>query len=489
MRSRSDAAVATRSPVLAIALVGIGALTWFAFSPGLINADTVDMLQQAVSGAYHDWHSPAMTRVLAVIGTIGPAASMMLLIENAIFLLGLYLALSHLLSGTWMQLVAAGLLIFSPPIFATLTCVNKDALGLAFFVLGIGFYVRGLAPGPLLPRLAWMIPLLLATLVRPDYLAYVLAFGALWLWSTIRISDSSFLAMVGRVTVALLFACALTTAMFAAASVVNYQLLNVTRAYPLQATLLYDIAGVSYTQGENRFPDWVKAQGVTRESIRRQYSPAAPDPLFWGEQPRIRFTRNPEDYRDLLSAWAGAVVSGPGAYLAHRAGIGKCLLSGCSDPHWKYQYETDRRFEGWLDYGKQGLDSPVLGKDARNGYLAWAAPLLLSNGPFYAAVLILALGAAWALAIRGPAGAATSRLRMLGRVNVALSCGALLNFMFMLLAAPASVFRYLTPTIFVAILCLVVGCELVRLRWRAPTAADERAKADSALAVQERKWN
>jgi hypothetical protein len=183
------------------------------------------------------------------------------------------------------------------------------------------------------------------------------------------------------------------------------------------------------------------------------------------------------------------VVSGPGAYLAHRADIGKCLLCGCSDPHWKYQYETDRRFERRLDYQKHSLDSPVLGKDARNGYLAWAAPLLLSNGLFYAAILIPALGAAWVLGLLRPAGTAAARLRMLGRVSVALSCGAVLSLIFMTLAAPASVFRYLTPTIFVAILCLVVACELVRLRWLASTAAQESVKVNSALARQESQWS
>lgn len=95
--------------------------------------------------------------------------------------------------------------------------------------------------------------------------------------------------IVGAVAVSIVAALIFALATAISIGVVNYGALGADRRYPIQATLLHDIAGVSVAHNDNMYPSWIKNRGVTLEAIRKRYATHAGDPLFWGGEPRVPF--------------------------------------------------------------------------------------------------------------------------------------------------------------------------------------------------------
>ncbi|MBX3092459.1 MAG: hypothetical protein KF801_08100 [Cryobacterium sp.] len=446
---------------LALYLGLVMAVAIMAFSPGLLNADSIDMLNQSVTGRYHDWHSPLMTLAWSLLGHVKPGPAPMLVMELLLFVVGTYLILARVFRSAWIAIGAATLIILLPPIFGSLGVVNKDMLGLSLFATMIGLFGADLAHRKARLAVAWVAFGVLMCAVRTDYLPFFFWACAARIWVSLswrlpkRSTPADALMIVGAVAVSIVAALIFALATAISIGVVNYGALGADRRYPIQATLLHDIAGVSVAHNDNLYPSWIKNRGVTLEAIRKRYATHAGDPLFWGGEPRVPFASSPAEFMELRGAWLMAVGSNPKAYLRHRLAVIACLVKSCTSAYGHFQYATDPRYGNLVDYDRMGLNEPIAGANMRAGYLKWAAGTVLARAPLYIVSLFLCmsllLAAPWASRPRVPS-PVHDHVRT---VSGALGLGAASHLLVLGLLTPAANFRYLTPTIFVAAILLL----------------------------------
>lgn len=456
---------------LAIFLAGTLGIAFVAFSPGLLNADSIDMLNQAVVGRFHDWHSPLMSFIWSLANHVIPGPAGMLFLQQAMYLTGIYLILTALFPWTVAAIGAATITLAVPPLFATLAYVNKDSFALALFALTVGLFSADLCRANSRSLTGWVVSGALACAIRIDYLPYLFCFFAARIWITVsrpawgHSAQWSFLSVIGAATTSIaggLFA-ALTIA--GLIGVVNYDLLKSSRRHSLQATFLHDIAGISVSRQSNLFPQWIKDRGVTTASIRTRYSALGGDSLFWGgdpQIPRVPFTVEPAELRDLRAAWIAAVTAYPTSYLQHRRAVFRCLVKSCTDPIWNYQYDTDPRFPSLVDYDDMGLSKPLAGAAYRSAYLHLASGTMFSSGSAYLwllAVCLLVIMTGPRIAEPGKWTPSHRRLRLLA---LTLGFGSATHLGALALVTPAALFRYLTPMFLVAVVLFFSALLVIR---------------------------
>lgn len=459
------------NPSLGVFL-GIAALAAFtAFTPGLLNADSIDMLDQSMKGRYHDWHSPLMAAIWSITNKLKPGPAVMLLLQLVTFFIGMYFILGRLFATRLATMGAAMLIIVLPPVFATLGYVNKDSFALATFAVMIGLFVADVCHGNSRLLLGWVAAGALTCAIRLDYLPFVSSFCGVRLWVSLlrpRWTSSAgwnVLTFIGAVTASLFGALAAALGVALAINFLNYGVLKSERRHSLQATLLHDIAGISAAQNENLYPRWIQDRGVTSAVIAARYSPAGGDHLFWGGDPkiaRVPFTFDAVQLRDLRVAWLHSVLSNPKAYLRHRLAVFRCMINTCSDPYWNFQYATDPSDGYSIDYERTGLTQPIALAEIRKSYLGNASRTVFSRPSAYIVVMVLCL----AFIVVAPRLARPGRLGSFHRgvltTSMALTLGAASHLILLGLVTPAGLFRYLTPTFFVAIVVAVLAVRMAR---------------------------
>jgi hypothetical protein len=122
---------ATPRAILAVAAIG---LLLYAY-PGFLPTESVDELVDSRVGLYTDWHSPVMTEIWRWVGYFVSGPAPLLVLQGALFLAGAYHLLRRLLTPR-RAAIAAGALLWFPPVLATMAVIYPVALLTAFSLAG-----------------------------------------------------------------------------------------------------------------------------------------------------------------------------------------------------------------------------------------------------------------------------------------------------------------------------------------------------------------
>ncbi|CUS46348.1 hypothetical protein MGWOODY_Smn1825 [hydrothermal vent metagenome] len=107
--------------------------------PGAVEYDSVEQYKQVLSGAYLDWHPPAMARLWAVLHPLGPGATPMFVVQFVLYWLGLGLLAAALARSGRARPGAAVLALGALPLFAGWqAAVLKDTQMLGAIVAATG---------------------------------------------------------------------------------------------------------------------------------------------------------------------------------------------------------------------------------------------------------------------------------------------------------------------------------------------------------------
>ncbi|MES2055900.1 MAG: hypothetical protein V4564_08185 [Pseudomonadota bacterium] len=307
-------ALSAISPAL-LMLMGATA-TALAYWPGLMTWDAIRQYDQATSGAFDDWHPPAMEWLWRQLVPIHAGPAPMLVLQLLLFWGGLALLVAWALKGQRrglaMALAACGFL----PISLALTgavlkdCLMAGALVSATGLLAWGSYASRPVIRALLIGFAVLLLLFASTLRFNAFLATVPIFVAL-MPETAR---SGRLRIAGTALIAALL-------MIAALPVAN-RLIGAQSSGVEMSLVIFDLGGITEHSGIDAFPPVGVADPVAVN--HHCYSPVKWDPYsWWVDAPcAIGFAnvrtaiaaRHESPYRFL----AGAILSHPLAYATHR---------------------------------------------------------------------------------------------------------------------------------------------------------------------------
>lgn len=318
----------SRSPApWLIAAAALAAASLVARWPGVAMYDSVTQYQQALAGAYNDWHPPIMARTWALLARIHGGTAPFLLLQMVAWWGGFGLLAAAL--GRQARHGAAGLVLLvgaAPLWLGWATIVLKDAQMACCLVAatGIAAYWRPLprdtaAPDSprrrALPRAAGaaiMLLLVYATLVRGNAPFATIPFGlALFGWGGVR---------RGLVRCGLLLL--VLAAVLGLAGPINHRLLGAEPSHVARALPIYDLAGIAHFARQAAPPGVSPAAWAAAER-RGCYTPFYWNP--YGEPAQCGFVGDAlaaaDDRGDgIFGQWIGAVVRHPIAYARHRIG-------------------------------------------------------------------------------------------------------------------------------------------------------------------------
>jgi hypothetical protein len=236
MRLRPGTAEAAAA---AIALAATLAVFW----PGAPLYDSLEQYKQAVTGNFADWHPPIMAWLWGVLARVWPGTAPMLVLQLALYWLGIGLLAAALARGGRKGAGWAALLLALGPILSCwMGTILKDAqmTGAATAAVGIAaWHPLAGRPRPLWAAAAALLLLAYATLVRANAAFATVPLGlALLGWGGLRRGGSRAAACI-----------AVILAVLVLAPLVNQRLLGARREGPENSLLLYDIAGTSIRSG------------------------------------------------------------------------------------------------------------------------------------------------------------------------------------------------------------------------------------------------
>ncbi len=237
------------------------------FWPGTAMYDTVAQYRQVRSGVYDDWHPPAMARVWALLAPLGPGATPMLVLQLAIYWLGLGLIAGALARARRARAALTVLVIgVLPPFLGWQGVVLKDAqlVGALLAAVGIiGWWRLANRPMPRAATIPVALLLVYAVLVRANAVFIVVP-----LLVTLAPRPTHPLAK-------LVTGLAAVAVVLGVAPVVNHRLL---RAQPsgVEATqALYDLAGIAAQTPHS------DTTGLTHTETAMVIARRCAKPFFW----------------------------------------------------------------------------------------------------------------------------------------------------------------------------------------------------------------
>jgi hypothetical protein len=375
------------------------------FWPGVAHYDSVAQYQQVVSGAYYDWHPPAMARLWSLFHALGWAGQgPMFLLQTLLYWTGLGLIAAALArNGARIAAVAVLAVGFWPPILGWQAVVVKDGqmAGALLAATGIVAWKRlqGKRPGP--ADIAVILALLgYAVLVRSNAIFAVapLAIGlfAPWRWRDWR----------SRVVLA----GAATSAVLMLSPAINHGLLG-AEASGVEATQpIFDMAGIAHRAGPEAVP-LLPAETWRQLEARRCYSSVLWDIFSIGKRCdfiQAGLTGRPR--QAIFSAWMRAIREHPGAYLSHRIAHWNATMRWFVPAHFPQAVPQAESLPNTFGLGSPGAQVAVY--DCVAGWLV--------NGPLGAPILAFAVALA-VLALARPAHSAAHGLA----VPLALSAVAM----------------------------------------------------------------
>lgn len=321
--SRDWRVQANVSALLALAGFLFSALVFY---PGLFTPDSMIQFEQAQSGAFSDWHPPAMAALWRALLIIHRGPEPLFLLHLALFWIGIFafgdgMRRSGAQWGQWLPLFG-----FAPFVFNYLGLLWKDvALAVSWFcATGLVFHqrTRERPASPAEKTFVWLA-FIYGALVRANSI-FAAAPLALYLLKGDALSRKLWpQALAFLLTPA---------ALIVATHIVDADLLRAKHEHPEDSLMLFDLAGISHNIGANLVPG-----PYTPEQAAGIPGCYKPDKWDWLGTGACAYIGGAYDDNELWgapmvpAAWRTAVLHHPIAYVKHRLAFTAQLLR-FSDP-------------------------------------------------------------------------------------------------------------------------------------------------------------
>ena len=324
-RTHPPAASRGASIVIVALLVAGFALTMAAFYPGYMTIDA-EWVYKAIKGDLGDWQSPVMSVLWGWIDPIAPGSMSMFLLMALLYWGGFGLiAFTVARSQPVARHCHRCCWHFTPPAFFFAGLIWRDILfaDLWLFAAALAYATAARSAASRWPaQTVAMILVAVGVLLRPNAIVAAPLLAAYVAW------PSAF--HWKRVAVVLIPGI---VAGYALIHVTYYTVLNAERLNPLHSVFVFDLGGVSYYSGANRFPVTFTPEQTAMLFSDTCYNPDRWD-YYWHIAPCDFVMRRLERKDDkvfgtprLVEAWRNAVLSDPIAYLKHRATFMRTFLS------------------------------------------------------------------------------------------------------------------------------------------------------------------
>jgi hypothetical protein len=260
-------------------LLGTGCATsfmlWYVYFPGMLNADSMDMLCQAAYARYHTLHSPLFSLLWRPLNALvqGPPLMLAFIISGYVFSALFFVKqLTKSLAGRIFGLLV---LIVWPPVLNIIGVVGKDSMLLLIYLFFVGLLYSNMnATMSTLRMIAiWMVAFV-GSAIRME--AIVLFAGIL------AVAYGSLIGRNLKPDGAVKVQCAVGLGLFVATCALgigiviafNSFILHATERFSIQAALGHDLAGISARTNENVMPAYIKGLGVKCRGTRKAlYTP------------------------------------------------------------------------------------------------------------------------------------------------------------------------------------------------------------------------
>jgi hypothetical protein len=317
MDRASPPAVSKSVSIAVLALLAGGfALSLAAFHPGYMTIDA-EWIYKAPLNGLGDWQSPVMTVLWRAIDPIAPGSMSMLLLMLALYWSGFALvAFTVARAAGWLG-VATMVLAYSPPalFFAGLIWLDILFADIWLFAAALTYATTSRPAAIRWPaQTIAMLLVGLGVLLRPNAIVAAPLLAAYVAWpSAFHWKRVALILIPGIV------------AGYALIYTVYYTVLNAERLYPLHSVFVFDLGGVTYYSGENRFPVAFTPEQTAMLFTSKCYNPERWD-YYWHIAPCDFVMQRLERKDDkifgtprLVDAWRNALLSNPLAYVKHRA--------------------------------------------------------------------------------------------------------------------------------------------------------------------------
>ncbi|GAA0313070.1 hypothetical protein GCM10009087_24060 [Sphingomonas oligophenolica] len=300
-------------PTRAATLVGAGAaflciaalLIWW---PGVAAYDTTEQYRQALTGVYDDWHPPVMAHLWAMLHPLAPGARPMLIVQMALYWLGLGLVAAALARSGRLLAGLAVLAIGALPLFVGWQAVVlKDTQMLGAVLAAVGLVAWRRLAGERMPAAAIVVVAML--------LAYALLLRANAVFAIVPLAVMLWPG-AGRPWRRVVAVIAGTLVVLAIVPPINHQLLAARETKISHTLPIYDLAGIAHFSGAD---DGVLPQERALIEQRHCYQPFFWDPF---EHPAhcgaVAARLNDVPRSGINRLWLAAIAHHPLAYAEHR---------------------------------------------------------------------------------------------------------------------------------------------------------------------------
>lgn len=303
------------SIAIAVLLLAGFTLTLAVFYPGYMTVDA-EWVYKAIAAGLGDWQSPAMSIVWKWIDPIAPGSLSMLLLMALLYWASFALIAFTVARYTARLGIATVLLAFAPPALFFVGIIWRDVL-FADVWLCAAALTYATARWPLYKR--WpvqalaMILVAFGVLLRPNAIIAAPLIAAYVAWPAAFHLKRVAVVLIPGIVVG-----------YGLIHIAYYTILDVKREHPLHSVFVFDLGGITYYSGENRFPVTFTPEQTKMLLTSQCYNPSRWD-YYWHIEPcdfvmqRLQNDGNIFGTPRLVDAWRDAVLSDPLAYLKHRA--------------------------------------------------------------------------------------------------------------------------------------------------------------------------
>ena len=325
MERTNPPAVAQGASIAILTLLSAGfALTLVVFHPGYLTIDAW-WVYKAITDGLGDWQSPAMSVLWRLIDPIAPGSLSMFLLMALLYWgsFGL-IACTVARHGSWLG-VATVLLAFAPPAFVFVGMIWRDVL---FADVWLGAAALTYATASRSAGVRWpaqtlaVVLVLFGVLLRPNAILAAPLLAAYVIWPAAFHWKRVAIILIPGIL-----------AGYGLIHTVYYTVLNVERQNPLHSVFVFDLGGITYYSGENRFPVTFTPEQTKMLFTNTCYDPTRWD-YYWHIEPCDFVMQRLERKDDkifgtprLVEAWRTAVLSNPLAYLKHRLTFMRTFLA------------------------------------------------------------------------------------------------------------------------------------------------------------------
>lgn len=315
--------MSTRASLVACALATFGfLLAALAFYPGVFTFDSLDQFAQARSGAFTDWHPPAMAALWFVLDKLHEGPELLFFTHLALLWAGLAaIGAALALSGAPRLGACFPLIGLLPFVFNYEGVLWKDVALASAWICAAGLAFAQRARQRPLPR--WLFAFLVAlfvygALVRSNSIFAAAPLGFYLLGG--RILRGAPLRQIAALA-------AIPIALVVTGAMLNRVILHVEPQHPEASLMLFDIAGVSHEAHVELLPgEWPPGE---RTRLLACYRPQAWDYMGMGHCAGLPERLGDQDLwggRELASTWLAAVTGHPLAYILHRAAFTNAIM-------------------------------------------------------------------------------------------------------------------------------------------------------------------